>query len=207
MRNILCYGDSNTWGWDPETRQRFPPGVRWPGVMAAALGPGFRVIEEGLNGRTTVWTDPHVEYRNGKHYLEPCLESHKPLDTVVLMLGTNDLKYKFSATAGDIARGAGALIEMALRSRAGVNDGAPSVLLVAPPPLGRLTEFAEIFDGGEPKSRLLAPRYAAIASELGCDFLDAGSIVRSSDIDGVHLEADAHRALGLAIASFLRDRC
>ena len=96
MRRILCFGDSNTWGYDPATGERFDEQTRWTGVLQAALGGDYTVIEEGLNGRTTVWDDPIEGHKNGHEYLVPCLETHRPLDLVVLMLGTNDLKRRFS---------------------------------------------------------------------------------------------------------------
>ena len=133
MRTILCYGDSNTWGYDPETGERFPEDVRWPGVLRTKLGDDYRVIEEGLSGRTTVWDDP-IEgvHKNGRTYLGPCLESHKPVDLVTLMLGTNDLKTRFGSSASDIAQGAAQLSEMVSRSGCGPGGGAPVVLLISP---------------------------------------------------------------------------
>ena len=105
VKKILCYGDSNTWGYNPHTELRYPRAVRWTGVLQRGLGPAYHVIEEGLNGRTTVWDDPIEGYKSGKEYLVPCLETHKPMDLVVIMLGTNDLKHRFSLTAFDIATG------------------------------------------------------------------------------------------------------
>ena len=110
-KTVLCYGDSNTWGYDPATQKRYPRNVRWAGVLRRALGNGYLVIEEGLNGRTTVWDDPIEGYKNGKEYLVPCLETHKPIDLVIIMLGTNDLKARFHVPACDIAAGAGVAIE------------------------------------------------------------------------------------------------
>src|SRR5271154_2317577 len=115
MKRVLCYGDSNTWGTAPmknmDDVRRHEPHVRWPGAMVAALGSDWTLVEEGLGGRTTVHDDP-IEgiYKNGKTYLQPCLESHWPLDAIALMLGTNDLKPKFSLSANDIASGIGALL-------------------------------------------------------------------------------------------------
>src|SRR3990172_7397939 len=113
MKAILCYGDSNTWGYDPTTQDRFPRQVRWTGVLAQELGPEYYVIEEGLSGRTTVWDDP-VEglHKNGRTYLLPCLESHQPIDLILLMLGTNDLKMRFSVPAADIAASVGVLVDV-----------------------------------------------------------------------------------------------
>ncbi len=93
IKTILCYGDSNTWGYIPATAGRYPPDVRWPGVMRKLLGEKYNVIEEGLNGRTTVWEDPYKPGRNGLELLIPILDSHNPIDLVVVMLGTNDLKH------------------------------------------------------------------------------------------------------------------
>ena len=113
MRTILRYGDSNIRGIDPETGERFPEDVRWPGVLRTRLGDDYTVIEDGLSGRTTVWDDP-IEgvHKNGRTYLRPCLESHSPVDLIALMLGTNDLKKRFGSSASDIAQGAAELAEM-----------------------------------------------------------------------------------------------
>jgi lysophospholipase L1-like esterase len=202
MRTVLCYGDSNTWGFDPQTGDRFAPDVRWPGVLRRALGEGYWVIEEGLGGRTTVRDDP-IEgvHKNGRTYLRACLESHKPIDLVALMLGTNDLKGRFGASASDIAQGAASLAEEVLRSGCGPGGGAPLVLLMAPPPVGLLTELVEMFEGSTEKSLRFAGHYRHFAGQYGLGFLDAGAVVVSSDLDGIHLEADEHRKLGEAVAA------
>lgn len=211
---ILCFGDSNTWGWDPARMERFDPGTRWTGVLAVALGGGFRVVEEGLNGRTTVFEDPLEPHRNGRTALPISLMSHKPIDTVVIMLGTNDLKTRFSASAYEIAEGAGRLVEMVQESDAGPGGTAPRVLLVAPPPVGDVSAFG----GGDPgyagnelawngaveKSRLFARQYARVAGARGCAFFNAADVVTTSPLDGIHWEADAHRAFGAALAEVLR---
>ena len=205
MRTILCYGDSNTWGSDPETGGRFAPETRWPGVLRGALGEGYWVVEEGLGGRTTVRDDPiEGAHKNGRSYLRACLESHKPIDLVTIMLGTNDLKARFAASASDIAQGAASLADMAVRSGCGPEGGAPVVVLISPPAVGRLTEMAEMLEGAQEKSRRFAEHYRRFAEQQGCGFLDAGEVVVSSDIDGIHLEAGEHRKLGEAVAERVR---
>lgn len=199
-KSILCFGDSNTWGFDPATTNRYRPEVRWPGVMQRELGEAFRVIEEGLNGRTTVWHDPLVPGRCGREYLVPCLNSHRPLDYVILFLGTNDLKTCFSASVRDIAGGVGVLAKIVGGSAAGPDGQNPIVLILGPPPLGRLTGYAEAFEGGAPKSLNLSASIREIASELNCEFLDTAELIRTSDIDGVHFEPAAHSVLGCAVA-------
>ena len=119
MKSILCYGDLNTWGYIPGTGERYPHDVRWTGVLKQTLGVGYHVIEEGLNGRTTVWDDPLMDGRNGKEYLTPCLASHAPLDSVIILLGTNDLKGRFSASVFDVASGIGLLVDIIRRSEEG----------------------------------------------------------------------------------------
>ena len=206
MRTILCYGDSNTWGFDPETGERFGEDTRWPGVLRRELGEGYRVIEEGLPGRTTVWADPiEGEHKDGRAYLRPCLESHRPLDLVTVMLGTNDLKARFGLSASDIAQGAASLAEMALRSGCGPGGGAPAVLLVAPPPVGRLTEMAEMFEGSEEKSLGFSEHYRRFAEGCGCEFLNAAEVIVSSDVDGIHFDAEEQRKLGGAVAARVRE--
>lgn len=200
MGRILCFGDSNTWGYDPATQERFDEATRWTGVLQAALGRDFAVIEEGLNGRTTVWNDPIEGHKNGHDYLVPCLESHRPLDLVVLMLGTNDLKRRFSLSAYDIAQGVAVLLRAVSYSGAGRDGQPPRVLLLAPPPTARLSDFAEMFEGAGPKSLLLGQHYRVVAEQGHAAFLDTATVVRTSDIDGIHLEAAEHAKLGRAVA-------
>ena len=197
MHEILCFGDSNTWGYDPGTKGRFPNDVRWTGVLQAVLGGKYRVIEEGLNGRTTVWEDPVEGDKVGKRHLTPCLESQAPLD---LMLGTNDTKKRYSAPPVDITAGVGVLLDIISHSTAGRDGQAPPVLVMAPAPLTKLTEFSQLFDGGVEKSRALAPLYAELAKARGCGFFDVGKVISCSDLDGVHFDAAAHRAIGNAVA-------
>ncbi len=205
MKTILCYGDSNTWGCDPATKERYSLAERWTGVLAQELGDEYRVVEEGLNGRTTVWQDPIEGYKNGKEYLIPCLESHKPIDLVTILLGTNDLKTRFSVSAYDIATSAGVLVQIVLKSMAGPQNGAPQVLLVAPPVVGQLSDYAEMFEDAQTKSKKFGKYYAQVAEEYGCHFLDTAPIVRSSDVDGIHWEVSEHRKLGQAVAARVRE--
>ena len=205
MKRILCYGDSNTWGYNPVTQDRFGKHERWTGQLSQALGRDYDVIEEGLNGRTTVWDDPIEGYKNGREYLIPCLETHKPLDLVIIFLGVNDLKKRFSLSAYDIANGAGVLVEVVQKSNTGITDAAPMVLLIAPPPVGKLTDFAEMFEGAEAKSLRFAQHYRRVASELGCALFDASTVIVSSDLDGIHFEQGEHAKLGQAVAVKVRE--
>jgi lysophospholipase L1-like esterase len=200
MKRILCYGDSNTWGYNPATKDRFDENIRWTGVLSQTLGANYVIIEEGLNGRTTVWDDPIEGYKNGQTYLIPCLQSHKPVDLVILMLGTNDLKHRFSLSAYDIAEGAKVLVRVVHGSQAGRNELAPQVLLLAPPPTAKLSEYAEMFEGADRKSQQFSVHYRRVAQELGCAYLDTSTLIVTSSLDGIHFEASEHHTLGQALA-------
>ena len=194
-RVVLCFGDSNTYGSVPgELGGRFGWDVRWPGVLARELGAGWRIVEEGLPGRTTVFDDPIVPYRRGADYLPPCLASHAPLDVVVIFLGTNDLKARFSAGPADIAAGVGVLAQTA-------SAAAPRVLVLGLPRLGPALDPE--FAGAEEKAPGLGRFLAEEAAAVGVDLLDLAEVVAYSELDGIHLDADGHAAIGAAVAQRL----
>lgn len=213
MKTILCYGDSNTWGFIPESiNEAFPRrhawGVRWTSILQRELGDEYRIIEEGQNGRTTVHEDDINLHRNGRTYLPACLESHKPIDLVILMLGTNDLKVTFNLPPAEIAAGAGQLAKMILQSDTGPLAKAPKVLLVTPPPLGHtpqhLADVAEKLQGGQAKSKRFPLCYEAVAKQLGCAYFNSQDVVSASTHDGIHLEAGEHAKLGKAMTEAVR---
>ena len=206
MAVTLCYGDSNTHGTKPLTQvgkfERHGPGDRWPDVMAAALGPGHTVISEGLPGRTTVHDDA-VEggMRNGLTVLPAILQSHAPIDLMVLMLGTNDLKTRFSVTAFEISRSLERLIH-ATRAESVVKD----ILLVSPVPVRETGILKDVFAGAEASQQGLSACIAAAAERQDVGFFDAGSVVKVSPIDGVHWDAAAHHQMGKAMAKAVAAR-
>ena len=204
-RNVLCYGDSLTYGARPDSEARHVPGDRWPLAMAQCLGPEVEVIAEGLNGRTTAWdTHDGAAERNGARILPTLLHSHAPLDLVVILLGTNDV-FLVEASARRAAAGLRRLAEI-VRSHPCPGGGAvPDLVLVSPPwpvkdPAGLVT------DDDIARARGLAPAYRGLADEIGAGFFDAAGAVESSPRDGVHLEADQSRALGRALAGVVRAR-
>ena len=179
MGTVLCFGDSNTYGWHEDGR--FPRDLRWPGVLQLLLPPGWHVIEEGLGGRTTAFDDPESPDANGLAYLGPCLRSHVPLDVVVLFLGANDVKPHLGKSAQEIAAGMRMLVDTVRRA------GVPRVLVTAPP-RSTLAGMNE-----------LAAAYAALDAEL----LDLSETVSFRDDDPRHLDADGHRAVAEAVAAAL----
>jgi lysophospholipase L1-like esterase len=176
--------------------------------LREVLGADWTVIEEGLSGRTTVHPDPiEGHWLDGSAYLPPCLRSHSPLEAIIILLGTNDLKARFSAPPGDIAAGIGVLLRMVAEAEAGPDGSRPEILVICPPAIvdhhGERPDLTDMFAGGRAKSLRLAPLYAAVAEEHGAAFLDAGSLIESSAYDGIHLDLDAHEKLGRAAAATL----
>lgn len=209
-RRVLCFGDSNTHGSramaDPGDVSRYDGKTRWPRVAAAELGAGWSLIEEGQPGRTTVHDDP-VEgaHKNGLRVLPALLESHRPVDLVAVMLGTNDLKARFALEPIDIAFSLRRLLRAIAASDCGPGGRAPAALVIAPVPVEETGWLGEMFAGGAAKSRALAPRFRAVAEAEGAAFLDAGAVATVDPRDGIHLDDAAHRAIGRAVAAALRE--
>lgn len=211
-RSILCFGDSLTWGWIPVPQSsptiRYPYEQRWTGAMAAALGGGYAIIEEGLSARTTNVEDPNDPRLNGSTYLPTALASHLPLDLVIILLGTNDTKSYFRRTPYEIANGMSKLAGQVLTCTGGIGTPypAPKLLIVSPPPLAPMPDpwFEGMFGGGYEKSVELPKHYRALADFLKVEFLDAGEFVKTDGCDGIHFSAETNIALGMAIAEKVR---
>ncbi len=208
-KRIVCYGDSNTWGYNAATRGRFADDERWTGVLQSELGDGYTVIEEGLCARTTVWDDPVEQYSNGQGkngytYLLPMIDSHKPFDLIIIMLGSNDLKRRFSVSARDIAESAAMLAKTVMRSDCGRNANPPKVLLVAPIHVGNdvlKTWFGEIFEQDcIIRSRHFNHWFSEFAHELGTPYLNAAEFAQPDPVDSLHIPVEGHKSLGVAMA-------
>lgn len=204
MTTVLLYGDSNTHGSPPDDSPRFGREIRWPGHVARAL-PEVEVIAEGLPGRTTVHDDPiEGAHLNGFAVLPAILASHKPIDLVAILLGTNDFKARFSVTAFDVAASVERLARLVKASDAGPGGQAPRLLLIAPPPVVEVGRLAGMFAGGAAKSARLGAELATVAERLGAAYLDAAAHIAVSPRDGVHFEPEAHAVLGAAVAAAIR---
>lgn len=205
MKSIVCFGDSNTYGTpgmpNPTSWGRFGRDERWPGVMSLALGAGFEIIEEGLPGRTTVHDDPiEGADKNGLKALPMVLGSHRPIDLLVICLGTNDLKARFAVTADDIAASVGLLVQTAQASQAGPDGHPPKILVIVPAPILEVGCLAGHFRGGADTSMSFGRCFAAVTQQLGVTLLDAGTLIASDPLDGIHLAKEAHAILGRAVA-------
>jgi len=207
MKTILAFGDSLTWGADPVSGGRHRFEDRWPSVLEAGLDGSARVIAEGLGGRTTMFDDHGAAAdRNGVRILPTLLGSHYPLDLVIILLGTNDLKPHVCGTALGAGAGVERLAEIARTYPYGRGAAAPQVLIVAPPLFGDTVGGDWQPEGGRgiAESRKLAPRYREAADYCGCAFFDAASVAVASPIDGIHLDAENTRAIGLALVPVVR---
>ena len=207
MKTIVCYGDSNTYGYNPENGFRYEYEERWTTLLQKELKDSAIVIPEGLNGRTPSFEDELRPGRNGATYLDPCLHSHGPIDLVVLMLGTNDLKIRFQATPTDIGKGIDRLIKMikSITPQKRQDGRSAKILLMAPPHLGDdLTEIPSGeemgFERGISYSKRLAPIYEDWAKFHNIEFLDAAKYAKASEIDACHLTRESHRKLGEMVA-------
>ena len=200
-KRIVCFGDSNTWGYDKvHDGARFPEEVRWTGRLAGMLGPDYTVIEEAQNGRTTVWDDPVGNRMAGIKYLWPCMESHSPFDLIIIMLGTNDAKGYFNVSAQTIARSAGRLVWMAMTSPFGPDKVPPQVLLVSPIRIEDHEVFRHMFGAQAARKSLEYPAAFREQAELyGCHFLDAAEYTGPGAADGLHLDPEGHALLAQAM--------
>lgn len=208
-KTILCYGDSNTWGQKPDKSGRYTADVRWTGVVQKKLGENYYVIEEGLSSRTTDLDYAHKPGRNGKTYLAACIGSHNPLDVVILMLGTNDLKIEFDRSASDIAAAIHGLVDDINSSAWNGQKNAPRIILVSPILVDNdAPDFQEFYsthynETSVRKSQQLAKELSEVAKNTGCHFLDDASVSRAGT-DGIHFDEASHLTLGTLIANHLR---
>lgn len=207
MKHILCYGDSNTFGTDPVHGGRHGDEVRWTGVLQALLGTEYRVIEEGLGGRTTVFEDEISYGRKGLAMLTPCIASHNPLDLIIVMLGTNDLKQRFQATAWDLGRAMERIVDEIHHFPFEPVYPRPEILVVSPVLIkdgisgsiyGCFTEEAAKL------SHAFAGEYGAVCEAKSCHFFDAAAVAEASEEDRLHMNGENHRKLAEALEKEVR---
>jgi lysophospholipase L1-like esterase len=212
ITRIMCFGDSLTWGWIPiegaSPSARYGPSERWTGILSAELGDGYAIVEEGLSARAA-GGDPTDSRLDAARYLPSALASHFPLDLVIMMLGTNDTKDYLHRSSRDIGVALSVLAGQVHTSAGGVGTSYPSpqLLIVSPPPLTdhRDPWFSVIFAGAREKSLEFPLIYSALADFTGSHFFDAGSVISTDGIDGVHFTRENNRDLGIALAGKVRE--
>lgn len=198
IKTILCFGDSNTWGYIPGSEEmRYSRDIRWTSILQKLLGESYEVISEGLPGRV-IKSSKAKAYKNGIEYILPCLLSHSPVDSVVLMLGTNDVKHKYELSAQDIANN----LEEKINIIRSIEHGdSINIVIICPAPVVHAQNgWHEIFNMNTMVE--LQKLYKDVAERNHCKFINAGDYVSSSPIDGVHLDEGAHQK----IAEVLKDK-
>lgn len=209
MKTILCFGDTNTWGVNPVDESRLPFDKRWTGILTKELEPEMRVIEEGQCGRTTVCDDPVDFYKNGFDYLMPCLDGHRPLDLVIIMLGTVQLKGRFNQSAEDITLGLERIVQGVISSKSGINGESPKILIISPIKIGKVEEgpLAATFflDNNRERQSRFKELYYTLAQRYGTEFMAAEDYAETSKLDGIHIAEDSHYPFAMAIADRVRE--
>ena len=216
-KEVLIYGDSNTWGYIPVPCEpslsvnRRGDELRWPCITAKDLGEEYHVIEEGLSGRRTIYGEGEDLPVNGEPYLTPCLLTHTPLDLVVFMLGTNDLRLEYGVTRETLGVGISRLVDIVQSlPDCGRDIKPPKILIIAPGLIVRPYEFMEHYknrgcEQGEILSAAFGEAYSEVAREKGCEFMNAADFTTTSPLDGLHMTDESHIALGHAVAAKIRE--
>ncbi len=209
-KHIVCFGDSNTHGYNAYNDGRFDEGERWTCLLQKALGEDYLILEEGLSGRTTCFEDPLFESLSGLSVIYPTLMSHEPVDLLIIMLGTNDTKERFSASSACIALGLKRLVEKAVTVKGSWRNGRPDILIITPQNIGKGYETSHVAEpmgrGCAEKSEGLGRHYREIAELTGCRYLDANKIITAppNDVDYMHLTKEGHKQLAQALAEYIR---
>ena len=204
MKTVLCFGDSNTYGYIPGSQgERYSAEIRWPKQLGALLGKEYEVVEEGLNGRTTAFGDNIEPYRCGLDHILPCLLSHAPVDLLIIMLGVNDTKDRYHVRAEEIGYGLEELI-MKVAGYYHFQAQTPEILVVAPVPLGDMDQGIEFSERSRRESQLLPGIFEETAQRFGCAFFDAGSVIRELGCDNIHFTPEDHRLLARALEPLVR---
>ena len=210
MKSVLCYGDSNTYGYNPRNGLRYPKSIRWTSRLQALLGTEYEVIEEGCNGRTTVFGAPYEEWKMGITYLRPCLNTHKPVDFVILMIGSNDLKDGFHAQPSQIADGVRQIVDVIISFTEEKQGFVPTIILVSPIEVGEGVDNSpfnfEFNHEAIAKSKAFPKYYRQIAEEKHCIFFDAATIASPSPEDSLHMTEEGHAAFAEQMAKLIKDQ-
>lgn len=204
QKRILCFGDSITWGYNPADGTRFAYHQTWPGVMEKSLGEDYKVITEALVARTTCFDLPYAPDRNGSKFLPMIMESHSPIDLVIIMLGINDLMHLSGKKADESAWGLLSLIRIAYTPLFG--GAPPKILIIAPPLPGKMSDFSKQgFGGAESEIQKLPEAQKIVAETALCDFMDSNDFIKVESVDGLHPMPEQYKILGEKAAEKVRE--
>ncbi len=205
MKNIFCYGDSITWGFDPATWARYDHHDRWTSVLQDQLGAEYFVTVNALQGRTTCWEHPFLPFRNGMEPLMMLLEANAPVDLIIIMLGTNDIVSMLNKCAEESASGMLSLIRIIYQSLSGPNGGIPKVMIISPPVIGNLSGFMSMYyNSRKDESGKLANYHKTFSEQFGCNFIDSNEFIKTCEPDGLHISRESQKILGTKVAEQVR---
>lgn len=205
IKNVLCFGDSNTWGLNPVTGKRFDENTRWTSLLNKHLGWGFNVIEAGQPNRTLVHNPPFDGVLNGVSYLKPYLDKHD-LDFIIIALGTNDLKKRFNLTPTLIADGLNDLINsIHIYYQQGSTLKSPIIIIASPPKIRITEQYSRIYEEADTKATKLSSAFKSVAANNKCAFIDLNSFINISDGDGIHFDDIQHLSIGFKIAQLVQN--
>ena len=214
MKRILCYGDSNTWGYDPVNTDpatglpaRYDENTRWTCLMQKLLGADYYVWEAGLGGRTTVFDDPLMPTRNGVRDFEMVLQTCDPVDCIIFALGTNDTKDMFCASSLIITRAMERLLQVC--KSALLQSRSPNAKIILACPVKPVADgTGEYWYGFSEKSTKageeLRLSYRLLARENGCEYIDINDFGDPSPADGVHLDPAGHKRLAIEMTKLVQ---
>lgn len=201
-KRILCFGDSLTFGKVPGPTKRYPADIRWTGVLQGLLGDRYEVIEEGLRGRTTNLDDPESIGRNGLTYFQSSVLSHLPLDLIIILLGTNDLKARFNRNVAEIASAIKEYRNAIHFACKYLEEKEPKLLIVSPPYVDEVHVPSEWgYSGSEVKSKMLGQELSKAALDINAGFINLSLIVEPSKLDGIHIDEAGHSKVAHVLAS------
>jgi lysophospholipase L1-like esterase len=201
LKNIFCYGDSITWGFDPDTWARYEYADRWTSVLQDKLGDEYFVTVNALQGRTTAWEHPFLPLRNGRDHLMMLLESNAPLDLVIVMLGTNDIISMLKLSAEESSSGMLSLIRIIYQSLSGPDGKIPKIMIISPPVIGNLSGFMSLYyNSRKDESKKLADYHKTFSEQFGCSFINSNDFIKVCEPDGLHISRDSQKILGLKVA-------
>jgi len=210
-KQILIYGDSNTFGYCADNGFRYNERTRWTGICQMLLGEKYHIIEEGLNGRTTVHDVPLMEFKNGLSYIEPCIRTNLPLDLICVKLGSNDLAANLEPAPEKIAANAVRVLKKAQEVAEMLYPHHPcKFALMAPMEVNEYMmdgPFAFDYEGMKTIeiSRKLSAAYEKAAKENGFLFFDSPKYAQCGKVDGVHLDIENHKKMAYAVSDWIKD--
>ena len=201
MKNILCYGDSNTFGFNPKDNSRYDENTRWTAILQKNSGSEYNVINEGMPNRTGFVDNPDgFLFSSQKHFPE-VLSKIESVYALILAIGTNDLMFEYNVTFDTVEKGLNNLIKMA-------KEKTNNIIIVPPTIMNENVlngYFSSMFDTTSIiKSKEVGKIFKKVALETNCRYFDINEFVMPSDIDGLHYDEKSHKLIADKLTEFIK---